>query len=92
MSSTNQEWKDTKYKLQSLFGKLNRDENGVENQVRPKDITDFERSLSGELASWGAEIDVEVLPPNIDDVFRANTQVWIDDGRPDIQVTVFNVR
>ena len=82
MSSTNQEWKDTKNKLRSLFGKLNRrDENGVENQVRPKDITDFERSLSGELASWGAEIDVEVLPPNIDDVFRANTQVWIDDGR-----------
>lgn len=87
MSATNPDWKDTKDKLQSLFGTLNRrDASGNENQARPKELADFERSLSGELASWGAEIDVEVLAPNIDDVFRANTQVWIDDGmRTDIR-------
>lgn len=87
MSATNPEWKDTKDKLRSLFGTLNRrDENGVENHGRPQELTDFERLLSVELTSWGAEIDVEVLPPNIDDVFRANTQVWIDDGmRTDIR-------
>lgn len=87
MSATNSDWKDTKDKLRSLFGTLNRrDANGSENHGRPKELTEFERLLSVELASWGAEIDVEVLPPNIDDVFRVNTQVWIDDGvRTDIR-------
>jgi hypothetical protein len=87
MSASNPDWKDTKDKLRSLFGTLNRrDGNGVENPNRPKELTEFEHSLSVELASWGAEIDVEVLPPNMDDVFRANTQVWIDDGmRTDIR-------
>jgi len=87
MSDSNPEWKDTKDKLRSLFGTLNRrDENGFENQGRPQELTNFEHLLSGELASWGATINVEVLPPNIDDVFRANTQVWIDDGmRTDIR-------
>lgn len=87
MSTNNPEWKDTKDKLRSLFGTLNRrDANGAENQNRPKELTEFERSLSDELTSWGAEIDVEVLPPDIDGVFRANTQVWIDDGmRTDIR-------
>lgn len=87
MSTNNPDWKDTKDKLRSLFGTLNRrDANGSENQNRPKELTEFERSLSNELTSWGAEIDVEVLPPDIDDVFRANTQVWIDDGmRTDIR-------
>ena len=87
MSTTNPDWKDTKDKLSSLFGTLNRrDATGAENQNRPKELTEFEQSLSTELTSWGAEIDVEVLAPNIDDVFRANTQVWIDDGmRTDIR-------
>jgi len=87
MSATNPDWKDTKDKLSSLFGTLNRrDAEGAENPNRPAELVQFERSLSDELASWRAEIDVEVLPPNIDDVFRANTQVWIDDGmRTDIR-------
>ncbi len=87
MSTNNRDWKDTKDKLRSLFETLNRrDANGSENQNCPKELTEFERSLSNELTSWGAEIDVEVLPPDIDDVFRANTQVWIDDGmRTDIR-------
>ncbi|MGX9523608.1 ATP-dependent nuclease [Alcaligenes nematophilus] len=87
MADTNPDWKDTKDKLSSLFGTLNRrDAVGAENLNRPTELTEFERSLSAELISWGAEIDVEVLAPNIDDVFRANTQVWIDDGmRTDIR-------
>ena len=87
MSTNNPDWKNTKDKLRSLFGTLNRhDANGAENQSRPRELTEFERSLSNELISWGAEIDVEVLPPDIDDVFKANTQVWIDDGmRTDIR-------
>lgn len=87
LSANNPDWKDTKTKLSALFGALNRvDENGVENKHRPKELANFEDALGAELKAWGAEIDVEVLAPNIDDVFRANTQVWIDDGvRTDIR-------
>lgn len=87
MSTTNLDWKETKDKLSSLFGTLNRkNAAGTENLNRPAELVQFERALSDELASWRAEIDVEVLPPNIDDVFRANTQIWIDDGmRTDIR-------
>lgn len=87
MSANNIEWKDTKTKLSRLFGTLNRlNDDGDKNPNRPTELVDFERALSSELVSWGAEIDVEVIPPNIDDVFRANTQVWINDGvRTDIR-------
>lgn len=87
LSANNPDWKDTKTKLSALFGALNRvDENGIDNKHRPKELADFECALGEELKAWGAEIDVEVLAPNIDDVFRANTQVWIDDGvRTDIR-------
>jgi hypothetical protein len=87
MSSSNVDWKETKEKLSSLFGALNRvDQNGVCNTSRPRELEEFEELLGAELASWGAEIDVEVIPPDIDDVFRANTQVWVNDGvRTDIR-------
>ena len=87
MSETNDDWRDTKEKLSSLFGTLNKvDSDGNDNENRPQELTDFENELSKELKHWGAEIDVEVIPPNIDDVFRANTQVWVNDGvRTDIR-------
>jgi len=87
MSATNSDWKDTKDKLSSLFNTLNRlDGDGNDNHNRPTELIDFEKGLSKELESWGTEIDVEVTPPNIDDVFRANTQVWVNDGvRTDIR-------
>ena len=87
MSANNPDWKETKTKLSSLFGTLNRlNKDGESNPNRPKELATFERALSSELKTWGAEIDVEVIPPNIDDVFRANTQVWVNDGvRTDIR-------
>ena len=87
MSISSPDWKDTKDKLFLLFGKLNKlDGDGNTNENRPKDLVEFEKSLTAQLESWGAEIDVEVTPPNIDDVFRANTQVWVNDGvRTDIK-------
>lgn len=87
MSANNPDWKDTKTKLSSLFSALNRlNDEGKDNPNRPKELVNFEKTLSSELKAWGAEIDVEVIPPNIDDVFRANTQVWVNDGvRTDIR-------
>lgn len=87
MSVGNADWRDTKDKLISLFSSLNRtDSEGRDNVNRPQELRAFEEALSQELLSWGAEIDVEVTPPKIDEVFRANTQVWINDGvRTDIR-------
>lgn len=87
MSESNDDWRETKGKLSTLFGTLNKiDADGNTNENRPQELTIFEEELGKELEHWGAEIDVEVTPPNIDDVFRANTQVWVNDGvRTDIR-------
>lgn len=86
MSSTNSEWISAKENISTLFGLLNKtDGEGNHNTERPQELTRFEEKLSSHLSSWGAEIDVEIVAPNIDDVFKANTQVWINDGvRTDI--------
>lgn len=87
MSEHNDEWKNTKEKLGKLFSTLNkRDKDGNENEERPQQLSSFEQELTDELTSWGASIDIEVSPPDIESVFKANTQVWVDDGvRTDIK-------
>ena len=87
MSEDNNDWKETKEKLGKLFSTLNKnDGDGNENEDRPQQLVDFEEELTNELVSWGAEIDIEVSPPDIESVFKANTQVWVNDGvRTDIK-------
>ena len=87
MSEHNQEWRDTKVKLSELFSTLNKlDAQGGVNTIRPRQLIDFEEELTRELSAWGAELDIEVSPPDIETVFRANTQVWVNDGvRTDIK-------
>lgn len=81
MSEHNDEWKETKAKLERLFSSLNKkDHEGNDNNERPKQLTEFEQELSNELISWGAKVDIEVSAPDIENVFKANTQVWVDDG------------
>lgn len=87
MSEHNDDWKETKEKLGKLFSTLNKnDGDGNENEERPQQLVDFEEELTNELVSWGAKIDIEVNPPDIESVFKANTQVWVNDGvRTDIK-------
>ncbi|MFT6036663.1 MAG: putative ATP-dependent endonuclease of OLD family [Marivirga sp.] len=81
MSSSNPEWISAKENISTLFGLLNKtDIDGNHNEEHPPELSAFEERLSSHLSSWGAEIDVEIVAPNIDDVFKANTQVWINDG------------
>ena len=86
MSSSNPDWIQAKNNISTLFGLLNKtDPDGNHNNKRPPELTRFEGKLSSHLSVWSAEIDVEIIPPNIDDVFKANTQVWVNDGvRTDI--------
>lgn len=87
MSEHNDDWKITKEKLGKLFATLNKnDSDGNENEDRPPQLSEFEEELAAELVSWDAKVDIEVSPPDIESVFKANTQVWIDDGvRTDIK-------
>lgn len=62
----------------SKFKKYNDDNS--DNQDRPEELNEFENRLSSNLKEWGVNLEVEILPPNIDDVFKSNVNVWIHDG------------
>ncbi|NET71479.1 MAG: AAA family ATPase [Sphaerospermopsis sp. SIO1G2] len=87
MSEDNTEWKTVREKVSNLFATLNKiDHEGNKNDNRPQQLIALEESITNELLSWGAKIDIEITPPDIDSVFKANTQVWVDDGvRTDIK-------
>jgi CRISPR-associated exonuclease Cas4 len=60
-------------------------EDGSANPNRPPELTLFESSLMEELKDWNTTFDVEVTPPDIDELFRMGTTVWVNDGvRTDI--------
>lgn len=81
MSETNQDYKEAKDKIVKMVNSLNKiDENGNANTVRPPELNIFEQRLEKELASWNTKIDVEITPPNFDDVFKVGTSVWVNDG------------
>ena len=86
MSETNQDYKDAKDKIVTMVNSLNKiDENGNTNTARPSELNIFEERLERELSSWNTKIDVEITPPNFDDVFKVGTSVWVNDGiRTDI--------
>lgn len=87
ISSKNEDWKETRSRLEKLFATLNKlDGEGNPNESRPNQLTEFEEALSNELTFWGAKVDIEVAPPDIESVFKANTEVWINDGvRTDVR-------
>lgn len=81
MSETNREFQEAKQRIASLMRILNKtNEDGTENKERPPELRSFEESLETELANWDTKIDVEIIPPEIDDVFKVGTTVWVDDG------------
>ena len=81
MSETNQDYKDAKNKIVTMINSLNKiDENGNANTARPPELNLFEQRLEQELSSWNTKIDVEITPPNFDDVFKVGTSVWVNDG------------
>lgn len=81
ISENNPEFKEAKEKIVALTKILNKtDINGNPNSSRPTDLTALENSLDDELLSWGTKIDIQISPPNVDDIFRVGANVSIDDG------------
>jgi CRISPR-associated exonuclease Cas4 len=74
-------FREAKNRISSLICILNKTkEDGTENTSRPRELADFEESLQLELANWNTTIDVEIMPPNLDDIFKVGATVWINDG------------
>ena len=81
ISETNGHFKEAKEKITSLMRILNKvNEDGTENTLRPSELTSFEKTLQTELDNWNTKIDVEITPPDVDDIFRVGATVWVDDG------------
>jgi CRISPR-associated exonuclease Cas4 len=86
MSQNNSDFKDAKTKIASVIKSMNKTtEDGNANPNRPSELILFESSLMEELKDWNTTFDVEVTPPDIDELFRMGTTVWVNDGvRTDI--------
>lgn len=86
MSKTNEGFKDARSRIATLIRILNKTkEDGTKNPDRPPELNAFEESLQKELDNWDTTIDVEISPPDLDDIFKVGTTVWVNDGiRTDI--------
>jgi len=81
ITSSNTDISTLKTQINTQFSKFNKyNEDNSENEDRPIELNDFENRLSGNLREWGVNLEVEILPPNIDDVFKSDVNVWIHDG------------
>lgn len=81
LAETNQVYRDAKSQVNNLIGILNKtNSEGENNAERPDELNVFENNIAEELTNWNTSIEVEITPPNIDDIFKVGTKVWINDG------------
>ncbi|MBA7676664.1 hypothetical protein ES703_84908 [subsurface metagenome] len=81
MSEANQEFRGAKEKIALLMRVLNRtNEDGTENIARPIELSSLEESINIEIENWNATIDVDIIPPDINDIFKVGTKDWENDG------------
>lgn len=82
MSEQNEHYKNARLQMLALTEILNKvKSDGNENTDRPIEIKTLEANLEEELKKWNTTIDIEITPPNIDDVLKVNTNIWVDDGK-----------
>ena len=83
MSISNPEYIEVKRKVRELTQILNKNiEDGSLNCNRPEQISKLEKLLEAELSSWNTTIDIEITPPDVDEVLRVGTNVLLNDGVP----------
>lgn len=81
ISESNPEYKEAKDKMSELMKILNKETaEGTKNEQRPEQLDVLESSIAEELKSWQTTIDIEITPPNLDDIFKVGASVWINDG------------
>ncbi|MEO6759425.1 MAG: AAA family ATPase [Saprospiraceae bacterium] len=81
LSQHNLQYRVAKEQVTTLVKSLNKlNEAGAENTARPTEISSLENRLQSELTNWNTKIEIEITPPDIDEVFRIGTSIWVDDG------------
>lgn len=81
IAETNETYLTAKREVNELVSILNKTtQEGEENTHRPEELNIFEENIATELGNWNTSIEVEVTPPNIDDIFKVGTRIWINDG------------
>lgn len=77
MAEKDQRFIEAKKQLESVVSSLNSRavEEGGSNQLAA-----LEKSLEGELLSWGVKVNIEVTPPELERLFELGTDVHLDDG------------
>lgn len=81
MSASNEEYIEAKKRVRELTQILNKSiEDGTPNTKRPEQIVQLEQLLESELSSWDTTIDIEITPPDVDEVLKVGTNVWLNDG------------
>ena len=81
MSESDHKFIEAKQKITELSKILNKTtDDGEPNHDRPTDLTSLETLLDEELKSWEAKIDIQITPPNVEEIFKVGASVWVDDG------------
>lgn len=81
VTSSNEDISSIKTQINAQFKKFKKyNEDSSDNPDRPAELNEFENRLSHNLKEWGVNLEVEILPPNIDDVFKSDVNIWIHDG------------
>ena len=81
MSDSNPQYIEAKKTIIALMKILNKKtDDGDDNTKRPVELTTLEKNLEYELSNWNTQIDIEITPPNIEDIFRVGATVWVNDG------------
>lgn len=87
IAETDENYKEAKRQIRELSKVLNKTtEDEQPNPNRPQELSLLENLLDEELKSWNSKIDIQIEPPNVDEIFKLGASVWIDDGvRTDIE-------
>jgi predicted ATP-dependent endonuclease of OLD family len=81
MSESNETFIQAKQKIKELTEILNKQKtDGSINTERPSDLSSLETLIGSELESWNTTIDIQIAPPNVDDIFKLGATVIVDDG------------
>jgi putative ATP-dependent endonuclease of OLD family len=78
MAERDPQFVEIRNRMQSLVEQLNARPDGPPEAA--SELARLEKSLAGELTSWGVSVSIEVTPPEIEKVFELGTQLHVDDG------------
>lgn len=79
MTARDQRFIELQNRLSDLVDELN--QRPVNQDEGPNsEIANLERLIKTELESWGVEVSIRIMPPEVRKVIELGTELWIDNG------------